>query len=292
MTDDLLHLSTKDLGDADKVDASVDAAMEYIGACGMDGSQPYPANFKGISLCPAFILNSLEVSGGNLASLSLVLGHEAGHDWDMNGVAPYGDEIYAKFEACFAQASGGAASFWSKGEALRQFKKALPLVQAEIRSEEAKSPRDDRVIAWLRNKEQILAEELDEDIEGEIDAPRPNDGDVLSAHFNEIVADYFGVRSLVGELKNAAPAERAGIVRGSLDLFCDQDPDDDLEQRYSSMIEGNMKTDGEHPPADMRIQMIFRDRELREMLGCPALAAGDTPACGIGGPDPAPTGSR
>jgi hypothetical protein len=93
----------------------------------------------------------------------------------------------------------------------------------------------------------------------------------IGVHSREITADYWGVQSLIEELRGVSPYKYLKVMQENWGTLCCTDDE------------------GSHPSGRYRIEVMLRwDPEIHRMMGCQVPASGATIGCTLDGPTTQP----
>jgi hypothetical protein len=276
--------------------------ISYAQNCGPDGMQVnafYDGNSNTLKICPGFLVETLHDAGGRIASLAMVLGHELGHSVDSGAYIPFANfghlthqfpqasfyrslhDCYSKFFDCVNQnyITSNVEHFGTYTGIINQLEnKGIPGLEAEIARLEAIDPPDLSLISRLKISVMTGNHTLAQykDTRDSIISSHQNPNDILSAQQQELVADYHSAFALTDQLKRVPQSERALVAAQSYRLFCGSPLSD-----YIRKIKYGTENDAEHPPEKFRMEMIFRNPDVRNLLGCVPLSTA-RPWCDLG----------
>jgi hypothetical protein len=281
----------------------------YFNSCGPDGMQMnayYREKNKTLNICPGFLIMALNESEGKLQSIAMVLGHELGHSIDPDSIQAIGDlkrlakqfphsvanydlrDRYTKFFACVKKQYvipdiehfGNLKKMISQFESKRvpgEKTKGLLGLEDEIAVQEAMDPPNLNLITKLKNslftgrnalaQYQVRLEDLEDARQD------PDDASIVEA--KEMAADYLSTFALADQLGNIPDPDRALLAADSFRLYCGS-PNSD----YVNRIKFGDLHDPIHPPDVFRFEMPFRNKRIRELLGCMPLKP-ERPWCDV-----------
>ena len=280
-----------------------DAHFENCGADGLQVNAYYNPDDESLKLCPGILLKYLDASDGNLTSLGVVLGHELGHSIDsvapilndeqlgkMHKMLPQAsmeknntDESYKDFLSCIDEhfIHDKSEKFTKFSEFSEQVNsRGLANLEREISQLERSNPPDLEKIAEIKRLILHIKQAL-VDFKNTADLMKgegKNPDNILEVQKRELEADFESTFVLKDQLAQLPKEIRMKSIKASLQLYCVPE----YKSQILKLAFGNV-SDPIHPPDHFRVENYFRNKEIRELMGCAPLTAADRPWCGLNG---------